>query len=108
MVQVKEMTAAERMARARLFVGLDQHEMAELLGKNRNTISAWERGVNEPPLSALAKWALVTGRSIDWIVWGDSGRPSESGLNAEMAPSGEDEANSVALVRPKGFEPPTF
>ncbi|WP_294947649.1 helix-turn-helix transcriptional regulator [uncultured Microbacterium sp.] len=64
-------TPGQRMTRARLFVGLDQNAMAEALGKSRNTISAWERDVNEPPLSAVAAWARLTGRSIDWIAFGD-------------------------------------
>ena len=81
-------TLAHRMTRARLFVGIEQQEIAELLGKNRSTISAWERGLNEPPISAVAQWAQLTGRSIDWLVWGDDGRPE--------------------YVRPEGFEPPTY
>ncbi|WP_374201155.1 helix-turn-helix domain-containing protein [Agromyces sp. S2-1-8] len=91
------------MARARLFAGVDQIDMAARVGKSRNTISAYERGVSEPPMSVLAEWAVVTGRSIDWLVWGDEGRPEL--VNAKAAPS-EDEAAS--LVRPEGLEPPTF
>lgn len=64
-------TPAQRMTRARLFAGLEQAQMAEALGKSRNTISAWERGVNDPPLSAVALWARMTGRTIDWIAFGD-------------------------------------
>jgi transcriptional regulator with XRE-family HTH domain len=72
----------ERMSRARLFAGLDQSQMATMLGKSRNTVSAWERGVNEPSVTDVARWALITGQTIEWIVWGD--------------------------VRPKGLEPLTF
>ena len=61
----------ERLSRSRRFVGLDQDDMARLLGRSRNTISAWERGVNEPPVSAVAAWARITGQTIDWIMWGD-------------------------------------
>jgi len=70
-----DLRAGDRMSRARLFAGLEQQDMAEMLGKSRNTVSAWERGLNDPPLSAVATWAMITGRSIDWIVWGDEGRP---------------------------------
>lgn len=80
MSTIAEVTPAQRMTRARLFVGLEQADMAELLGKSRNTISAWERGVNDPPLSAVAKWARITGRSIDWIVWGDDETPTASAM----------------------------
>lgn len=71
------MTAAQRMTRARLFVGIDQAEMAELLGRSRSAVSAWERGINEPTMGDIARWAVATGRSIDWLVWGDEGRPEE-------------------------------
>ena len=76
MTLTKTSTAYERMTRARLFAGLEQSEMAELLGRNRNTISAWERGLNEPPAGALAQWAVITGQRVEWIVWGDEGQPS--------------------------------
>lgn len=78
-------TPHERMTRARLFAGLDQAEMAALIGRSRNTVSAWERGANEPPLSAVAQWARITGRSLDWIAFGD----------AEEAP-GEPEASRLS------------
>lgn len=64
-------TANERMTRGRLWIGLDQAEMADLMGYSRNTISNWERGVSEPPFSAMVKWAAITGRSLDWIAFGD-------------------------------------
>lgn len=63
-------TPQARMTRARLFAGYEQAEMAELLGRSRNTISAWERGVNEPPFSVVARWAQITGQSLDWIAFG--------------------------------------
>lgn len=69
--RTKTVTAYDRLMRSRVFVGLDQEEMAERLGYSRRTISNWERGVSDPPMGALAQWAVITGRSIDWIVWGD-------------------------------------
>lgn len=64
-------TRGERLTRSRLFVGLDQTEMGELLGRSRATVSNWERGIVEPPFSAVAEWARITGRSLDWIAFGD-------------------------------------
>ena len=70
--------------------------MAELLGVSRNTIGNWERGVTDPPLSAVIKWAQITGRSLDWIAFGDED---------ENSPTGKGGGSSV---RPKGFEPLAF
>ncbi len=64
-------TQGERLSRSRMFVGIDQSEMAQLLGKSKGTISNWENDHVDPPLSAMAKWAQLTGRSIDWIAFGD-------------------------------------
>lgn len=71
----QNVTAYERMARSRKFVGLDQREMANLLGVNRNTVSNWETGVTEPTMSMFASWARITGRSMEWIVYGDDEAP---------------------------------
>ncbi|WP_313539811.1 helix-turn-helix transcriptional regulator [Leifsonia aquatica] len=100
-----EVTPHQRMSRARLFAGIDQQQMAAILGRSRNTISAWERGVNEPPITAVAMWAAVTGRSIDWIMWGDEGMPREV---AAAVVNAEAPAEAGAWVRHEGFEPPTF
>ena len=95
MTMIKQaLTVGERMVRARLWVGLDQSEMAQALGKTARTVGAWERGENEPPFSAVAQWARITGRTLDWIAYGDQ----------------NDEGPAFAgprSVRPEGFEPPT-
>ncbi|GEM_PF-2195296 len=65
------MTVGERMTRARLFSGYQQEDMADLLGRTRNTIGNWERGSNEPPFSAVAEWAQITRVSLEWIAYGD-------------------------------------
>ena len=90
-------TPGERMTRSRLWLGLEQKDMAELLGVSRNTIGNWERGITDPPLSAVMKWAQFTGRSMDWISFGDP---------TEEAPA--EYAGASKVARPEGFEPPTF
>lgn len=102
-----EVTPHQRMSRARLFAGIDQAEMARILGRSRNTVSAWERGVNEPPITAVAMWAMVTGRSLDWIMWGDEGAPREL-AGALINATTPAEAGAGDWVRHEGFEPPTF
>ncbi len=90
-------TAGERMARARAFAGLDQVTIAQLIGCSRSSVSAWERGVTEPPFSAVAQWSRITGRTLDWIAFGHGN---------DEAPS--DESDEASAVRLKGLEPPTF
>ena len=95
-------TVGQRMSRARLWVGLEQAGMAELLGKTRQTIGNWERDAVEPPFAAVARWARITGRSLDWIAFGDE---------TEEAPPSDGASTSVLSqhsVRPKGLEPLTF
>ena len=47
--------------------GLEQAEMAELLGVHRTVVSGDERGVSEPTLSRLVKWADACDVSLDWL-----------------------------------------
>lgn len=62
--------------------GLDQSQIAELLGFTRTSVSNWERGKASIPATAMIRWAEVTRISLDWIAWG--------------------------TVRPEGFEPPAY
>ncbi len=89
-------TTGQRMTRARLWVGLGQQEIAEMLGRTRQTVGNWERDAVEPPFSAVAQWARITGRSLDWIAFGDE---------TENSPTAN---GGGVMVRPKGFEPLTF
>lgn len=81
-------TTGERLTRARLWVGLDQSEMAALLGRTRQTVSNWERDAVEPPFSAVAQWAKITRRSLDWIAFGEHEEeaPSEDGASVPSRP----------------------
>ncbi len=85
-------TQYERLRRSRLVAGLDQEQLAAALGYNRNTISAWERGVNEPPFSAVARWARLTGTSLDWLAYGDEEGP-DSGESGPSMQSRLSESN---------------
>jgi transcriptional regulator with XRE-family HTH domain len=78
-------TPSERLTAARLVSGLDQHTMARLLRKNRNTISSWERGHTEPTISAVIRWAAITGVSLHWIAyWEDCECPGASPAHAAV------------------------
>ena len=85
-------TLAGRLRSARLFAGLEQKDVAEALHVGRPTVSMWENGKNDIPASKLIALAELTRVSLDWIAWGTKKAPSEDG----------------AVVRPEGFEPPTY
>ncbi|MGK0716180.1 helix-turn-helix transcriptional regulator [Leucobacter sp. W1153] len=93
----QQTTQGQRLYRSRSFMGIKQEEMAKLLGKSKNTVSNWENDHVDPPLSAMAQWAKLTGRTIDWIAFGDE---------TEEAPAAS--AGASGSVRPKGFEPLAF
>ena len=76
-------TQGDRLTRSRLFVGLDQSEMAQRLGRSRATVSNWERGIVDPPFSAMAEWARLTGQSLDWIAFGNREAPAANGEGLE-------------------------
>lgn len=55
------------MAKARVFIGLDQTEMADRLGVSRRTVSRLETGQHQPTRAVLIAWAYVTGVPLEWL-----------------------------------------
>lgn len=65
-------TIGERLKKARENIGLKQNKVCELLSiPKTQTLSAYERDVNNPPLEMLAKLSNLYHVSIDWIVCGE-------------------------------------
>ena len=60
-----------RLAIARTARGLTQEELGERIGRSKNSISEWERGVRMPYLDALVLLADGLGLSLDDLVLGD-------------------------------------
>ena len=50
-----------RIREYRLKAGLTQRKLAELLGRGRDAVSAWERGVNLPSVPRLLRMAKILG-----------------------------------------------
>jgi len=50
-----------RIREYRLKAGLSQSKLAELLGRGRNAISSWERGLTLPSVPRLLKMAKTLG-----------------------------------------------
>lgn len=67
---IPEWTTGDRMAKAREIAGLNQQQMAERMGVKRTTLSAWERGENQPRnyLSIIDQWGDITGVDPAWIL----------------------------------------
>ena len=63
-------TVADRLRKAREHAGLDQTELADLVGISRNTISNYERGQTAPKRPVLLAWSLATGVPRAWLETG--------------------------------------
>ena len=86
---------ARRIKAARALAGMDQAALGEYLGVSHQAISSWEHGRTEPSASYFLKLIALSGTSLEFF---------NEGLKEDAA---LDEARA-ALVRPEGFEPPTF
>ena len=82
MLDNRTWTLAKRLKNARLLAGLEQAELAKLIGASRNSISNYENGHTEPSVTTFVLWAEATSASLEWLAEG--------------------------VVRPEGFEPPTY
>ncbi|MFL6213309.1 MAG: helix-turn-helix domain-containing protein [Blastocatellia bacterium] len=63
---------AEKLVRIRAAFGLSQNELISRLGLTkeilREDISAFERGIREPPLPILLKYARLAGIYVDALI----------------------------------------
>ena len=90
-----EFDLADRMRKAMRVADVGVQDMAEYLDVSRNTVGNWINGHITPRTVTLRAFAQRCDVPFEWLKTG-------------KAPSGMDEADSDGVVRPKGFEPPTF
>lgn len=64
----------DRIAAARRAAKLSQNKMAFLLGVARQTYISMENGDTDPKFSRILKICQLTGVSIEWIAYGNSGQ----------------------------------
>jgi transcriptional regulator with XRE-family HTH domain len=65
---IPEWTPGDRFRKARLDAGLKQHELADLIGVDKNTIGNYENGVTTRYQKiVLNQWALATGVPVSWL-----------------------------------------
>ena len=93
---IELVSMAARIRGARAMQGLNQDDLAYLIGANRNSIANWERGRSEPSAMYFVRLSRVLGVSMEWLGGGVT--------DARTAPA----VARAAMVRPEGFEPPTF
>lgn len=66
---IPELDLAMRLYIARRHAGLEQEELAQLIGKSGKTIGRYERG-EARSISTVMAWALATGVSYEWLATG--------------------------------------
>jgi transcriptional regulator with XRE-family HTH domain len=71
----------EKLLRIRRVLGLSQNEMLKYLGMPEGllgtSISAYERGVREPPLLILLEYARIAGVCVDVLIDDDVDVPTK-------------------------------
>ncbi|MFD4990789.1 helix-turn-helix domain-containing protein [Cellulosimicrobium cellulans] len=83
------------LRKAREHAGLSQAELAEVTGISRRTVVRYESGEAVVRRPQLIAWAMATGVPLAW-------------LNGESPRQDGGPEGGSRVVRPKGFEPPTF
>lgn len=79
--QIPLFTQADRLRKAREHAGLEQGELAELMGVSRGTVSNNEKGKVAARRIVIRAWALATGVDAAWL---------ETGTSADLGgPGGE-------------------
>lgn len=94
-------TPGMRIMAARREAGMTQAEFAKNLGMSTRTLIRWEQSRKAVPPILLAAVSVLTNVNLGWLQTGVANLSDGSldDTEAEMA---------AALVRPEGFEPPTF
>jgi len=77
--------------------GMTQDQVAEVLGKQKATISAYEKGKNIPPGDVLVQLGQLFEISIDDLLLRDIEKEGTSG--APVKPTPQDEALTALLAR---------
>ena len=69
-------TLGERLAKSRRDAGLEQADLAAMLGVSVGTISRWERNMSKPDVEQARAWAQRTQVRLDWIAGSTCFAPS--------------------------------
>ncbi|OZE95136.1 hypothetical protein CH302_19545 [Rhodococcus sp. 15-2388-1-1a] len=94
--KVPEILRHHRLRIAREEAGLEQGQLAELIGVSRNTIGAAEKKDGNPRRIVINAWALACGVPVSWLETGNAESPRPDG-----------DPDGGLTVRHQGFEPRT-
>lgn len=98
-------TLGERLAKARHHAGLEQGDMARLLGVSRQTIGFWETGRTRPRdfMAVIREWGEATQVPVAWLLDldGASCLPSLEDQTSFLLPDGSEAFDF--LRHPAGF-----
>lgn len=61
-------TIGDRLRKARETAGLEQQELADIIGISRNTVSNYEKGRTQPRMLELREWSAATAVDLHWLV----------------------------------------
>jgi transcriptional regulator with XRE-family HTH domain len=75
----------KRITQARIESGLEQSELAGLLGYTQPSVSRWENDKAECPASVLKKIADITGKSLHWFFEKETSDKSGSLLKKDFS-----------------------
>ena len=78
-------TLGDRLTKARKGAGLDQVDIAELLGVSRKSVMRYEADETMPNRAVRLAWAMATGVSPAWIETGTT--PPDQGVSQGVSPT---------------------
>ena len=82
-----EILVRHRLRIAREFAGLEQDELAKLIGVSRNTVSNAEKGRVEARQITKNAWALACGVPVSWIENGPQADGPDGGGESRLGES---------------------
>ena len=74
----------ERIKSAREELKMTQTQLAQLLKTSQTTVAKYEHGEQIPRADVLATISKATGKSTDWLLFGNESTPSESVITPEQ------------------------
>lgn len=96
--QIPVITPGHRCRIAREALGLDQTQLAKLMGISRTSVSNVELGKHEPRKIVLNAWAMATGVPVSWLETGEA-PPSGNEPKGQNGAPGQDRTDDLSLTR---------
>lgn len=95
--EVPQILVRHRLRIARETAGLEQAELAALMGVSRNTIGNAESGKTDPRRIVLNAWALATGVPVGWLENGEN--PHQDGPDGGKGAPSRARTEDLRIIR---------